>query len=364
MGAFFKSVSPIHMPGHQRHILQMTFAALIAHGAIVRMIDHQPFNDTLSEFHRIRVIDRNPYAVRRRRHARHYDFAFGIVFILELLYRTHPARPHRMHRRMPAEIRNIKPQRQARMQQVLPRLHFVRFVFYINYRHLLSPRTSMFGNMLFKIFAKIFQCASQAGPSPPAQAHKMYVRGQEARYVLAEYQISLSLPCRLHCLQEFSQSMAILPGTVCTSRRIRGQKISQIIHHAHRTSLIVENDHCAGSEPAADFRIEPKSICISRCSSIRKSVDAPPGSNPRNSIPSCIPPAYSSSISRIGCPHRQFPEARPFHSSACAVNFVPPSSVGSAFEPLRPVVNYMRHIASGFDIIDNCRLAPQPAGSA
>src|SRR5215831_20017244 len=52
--------------------------------------------------------------------------------------------------------------------------------------------------------------------------------------------------------------------------------------------------------PILDIAV--KSIGVSRYSSVTKSVETPPGNNPRNVTPSRIPPAWSSRISRIVVP--------------------------------------------------------------
>ena len=49
IGPLFKFKTPVIMPGHYRHILQMTTATFIANRTIVGMIGHQPFNNLLSE---------------------------------------------------------------------------------------------------------------------------------------------------------------------------------------------------------------------------------------------------------------------------------------------------------------------------
>jgi hypothetical protein len=39
-GSLPPTITAISMPGHDRHILQVTFAALVAHRTIMRMIEH------------------------------------------------------------------------------------------------------------------------------------------------------------------------------------------------------------------------------------------------------------------------------------------------------------------------------------
>ena len=58
-------------------------------------------------------------AVRGRGHARHHDLAVGVVLVFELLDRALPAGAHRAHRRVPAEVGQVEPEREAGVQQVL-----------------------------------------------------------------------------------------------------------------------------------------------------------------------------------------------------------------------------------------------------
>src|SRR5699024_7300822 len=67
--------------GHDGHVLQMAFAAFLAHGAIVRVVDHQPLDDFLAEFSGSIIRQRNACAVLGRGHAGHDDAALGIVFV-------------------------------------------------------------------------------------------------------------------------------------------------------------------------------------------------------------------------------------------------------------------------------------------
>ncbi len=107
---FRKTVFTIRMAGHHRHILQMTFAPLVTHGTIVRMVHHQPLNHTGAKVMCFRVIYGNTRAFSCRGHARHHDFAVLVVLVFELLDRALPARTHRTQRRVPTEIRQIEAQ--------------------------------------------------------------------------------------------------------------------------------------------------------------------------------------------------------------------------------------------------------------
>src|SRR6185312_12558315 len=112
----------IVVPGHDRHVLQVALTALVADWTVVRVVHHQPLDDAGAEFVRVLVLDRDARAFFRRRHARHHDLAVRVMLVAELLDRALPTRPHRAHRRMPAEVRQVEAERQARVQQVLRRV--------------------------------------------------------------------------------------------------------------------------------------------------------------------------------------------------------------------------------------------------
>jgi len=110
--------SPIAVTGHDRHVLQMAFTAFVANRAIMRMIDHEPFDDGGPEGFRFRIEDRDPRAIGGGSHARHDDLSAGIFLVFELLDGALPARPHRAQGGMPAEIGKIHSQRKTRFEQV------------------------------------------------------------------------------------------------------------------------------------------------------------------------------------------------------------------------------------------------------
>src|SRR5262249_20133296 len=55
VGPLLEAKASVSVPGHHRHILQMAFAALVAHRAIVRMIDHQPFDYARAKLPRLLI---------------------------------------------------------------------------------------------------------------------------------------------------------------------------------------------------------------------------------------------------------------------------------------------------------------------
>ena len=58
--AFLKFRPAVVMAGHHRHVLKMAFAALVAHGAVMRMTQHHSFDDSRAKSHCVRVKQRNP----------------------------------------------------------------------------------------------------------------------------------------------------------------------------------------------------------------------------------------------------------------------------------------------------------------
>ena len=57
VGTFGEAVAARVLPGHHRHVLQMAMTSFLAHRAIVRMIDHQPFDHALAKLLRLGVRD-------------------------------------------------------------------------------------------------------------------------------------------------------------------------------------------------------------------------------------------------------------------------------------------------------------------
>ncbi len=135
VGAFSKAVAAEAMAGHHRHILQVTVAALFAHRTVVRVVGHQPLHHAFAKLFRFAVVNGDKGAVGGRRHAGHDETAAGILGVLELLHRALAASPNASQRRMPAKIRNIKAQRETRLQQVVRSVHIIFFTVYMDCSH-------------------------------------------------------------------------------------------------------------------------------------------------------------------------------------------------------------------------------------
>ena len=63
-----------------------------------------------------------------------------VVLVLEQLHRALAACAYGVQGRVPAEIRQVEPEAEARLQEVLARLCLVWFFIYIDRRHSYVPR--------------------------------------------------------------------------------------------------------------------------------------------------------------------------------------------------------------------------------
>lgn len=111
--------------GHQRHVLQVAFAAFLADRAVVRVIGHQQLDVVLAELPGQAGIQRNAQVIRDRREAGHHQAAARVFRILVLDHRALPAGADRPHRRMPAKIGQIQSQRQTGSEYIVAVLHVV-----------------------------------------------------------------------------------------------------------------------------------------------------------------------------------------------------------------------------------------------
>src|SRR5262245_55103158 len=139
--ALLELVAAVGMACHHRHVLQMTLAAFITHRTVMRMIQHQAFDDGGAECDRLRMVDRDVCALGGRRHAGHHNLSLSIMLVLELLDRTLAAGADGPECRVPAEIGQIQPRRQTAMKQILFRLHLIRFSVNMNRCHGYLPST-------------------------------------------------------------------------------------------------------------------------------------------------------------------------------------------------------------------------------
>ena len=104
-------VAPVdtrRVPGHDSHILQMTFAAFFADGTVVGMIFHQPLNHGCAEVHGVIGADCDPRAILHRCHAGHGESPPFVVLVGVLHDRALATSADRVHGRVPAEIRQVE----------------------------------------------------------------------------------------------------------------------------------------------------------------------------------------------------------------------------------------------------------------
>ena len=110
MGSFQAPVATKGMPGHDRHVLQMTFAAFFAYRTVVGMVSHQQFDIITAKLPRLSGGYGNAHGIRYRGHTGHDQAPMLIFRILVLDDRALPAGTRRSHRRMPAKIGEIQAQ--------------------------------------------------------------------------------------------------------------------------------------------------------------------------------------------------------------------------------------------------------------
>src|SRR5687768_7891208 len=136
--ALSASVTAIGMPCHYRHILEVAFAALVAHWTIMGVVDHQPFDHAGAELPRLRIVDGDASAIRDWRHASHHNLAALVILVLELLDRTLTTGAHRTQRGVPAKIWQVESQRETLLQQVVTILGDIGPAIDMDRRHFIS----------------------------------------------------------------------------------------------------------------------------------------------------------------------------------------------------------------------------------
>jgi len=173
VGSLLESASAIVMACHHSHILKMAFASFIADRAIMRVIEHEPFNHACPESLCFGIIDGDPHAVSHRGHAGHYDFAFSVFLVSELLYGALPARAYGTERRVPAEVGNIESQGQALMEQVLLAIDLVRLIIYVNRVIGYLQRQRALRTWSSKSLRKYFNALCSGSTAPGARAQNV-----------------------------------------------------------------------------------------------------------------------------------------------------------------------------------------------
>ncbi len=252
--ALVEFVTAIIVTGHHSHILQVTFAALIAHRAVVRMIQHESLDNAGAESGSLRIIDGDPGAFRGGRHAGHDDFALLIVLVLELFDGTLAAGAHRSQRRMPAEVRQLEALRKTPVEQVLLRIHLARFVINVNGRHtyLHGQRCSLMCRS--KSSAKIFHCALQRLRGAGRQCTECIAGTPHVGLELELVEVAGLPAALLHRLENPLRPSQSAPAGRAEAAGFAREKMGHVPGHADRTGLVIEHDHGAGAHAAAGFR--------------------------------------------------------------------------------------------------------------
>ena len=134
-GALAEPVAAPVVTGHHGHVLKVAVAAFLAHRAIVRMVDHQPFHHAGAESPGFLILDINAGAVSGRGHTRHHQHTPVVLAVLVLAYGTLAAGADTAHGRVPAEIGYVQAQGQAGLKQVICPVHLVALAVHVDGCH-------------------------------------------------------------------------------------------------------------------------------------------------------------------------------------------------------------------------------------
>src|SRR5690606_4457495 len=96
------------------------------------------FDDALAEGLGFLVVDGNPGVVGGWRHAGHDQTTASVVLVVVLLDRALAAGADAAKRRVPAEVGDIKAEREASLQQVVCSVDFEIFAVYVDSGHFLQ----------------------------------------------------------------------------------------------------------------------------------------------------------------------------------------------------------------------------------
>jgi hypothetical protein len=81
VGPFIVIETPVIMPGHHSHVLQVAFPSFITYRAIMRMVGHEPFDNILPELMGFPIIHGDPGTIGYRLHACHHQLPFFVIFV-------------------------------------------------------------------------------------------------------------------------------------------------------------------------------------------------------------------------------------------------------------------------------------------
>ncbi len=103
-----EAITALVVAGHHRHVLQVAVAAFLTDRAVVRVVGHQPFDDTGAERLGFFIVDGDPGVVGGWGHAGHDDATTGVVLVGVLLDRTLATGTDATKSGVPAEIRDVE----------------------------------------------------------------------------------------------------------------------------------------------------------------------------------------------------------------------------------------------------------------
>jgi hypothetical protein len=106
VGSLLAGIAPYGVSAGNRFILEKALPSLVAYRAVVRVIDHEPFDHLSAEFHRLLIRGGNDHAVLSIDHATHLN---ALERAMDELHGTHPAGPHGSQSLMIAKPRYHDP---------------------------------------------------------------------------------------------------------------------------------------------------------------------------------------------------------------------------------------------------------------
>ena len=300
------------------------------------------------------------------------SLAVRVLLVLELLDGALAAGADRAQRRMPAEIRQVEAQREAAATGS-PVVDGIRLIVDMDGRHIHLAFASVcrqfclhgqrFSRMCrSKSSRKYFSPLCSGSAAPGASAQKV-CPGPAGASAIASRSRSPAWPRPSSMSCKICRPMEAPPSTACTSRTIparRNVRDSAACRPGRSGRRARSWCRCrAGCPPSAPSR-NPSPRRGAR--STRKSVEAPPGSSPRNRY--AVAHAARVLLQNLadGRAHRQLPDPRALHPSAGAVQLgAAVAAAAQALEPCGAPIHDVRHVAERLDIIDDGRLAPEAA---
>ena len=171
--ALGKSCATVIMAGHHRHVLQVTLAAFVAYRTVMGMVQHHSLNNAGAKSNRFGIENGNAGLGHGRRHAGHDDSPASILVILKLLDGALTACAYRTQGGMPAEVRQVEPERETGVQQVLLRICFAGFAVDVDGSHQVLQGQRFSFMCRSKSSRKNFNALCRGSAAPGANAQKV-----------------------------------------------------------------------------------------------------------------------------------------------------------------------------------------------